>query len=289
MENASKALLIAASTLIGIMILSLMVYLFGRFGETAKDTENRYSQEELDRLNAKFVGYETGGTHTPADTFDITYARTSGAASSTRTISYHTLFDTSNLVDENYYNKALIGASQNLKTISSVVTCINDAIDTNYQNNNSYAYNNLEVQNTVEVIVDLGSSYKNEFNFSAIKSSPSTHYQYLVIEPSPNVKSKHIYGLTSAHTLTETGNNTDDKRANVSNFSSIYFNDKSNSNYNAISVYDMLDELRDTKAIIQDGKNYMVYKYYFFGEVFTNEVTGLIETVKFTLIKDKNF
>ena len=31
MENASKALLIVASTLVGIMLISLMVYLFGNF------------------------------------------------------------------------------------------------------------------------------------------------------------------------------------------------------------------------------------------------------------------
>lgn len=40
MENASKALLIAAEVLIGMMILSLAVYLFASFSRTSK----RYSK-----------------------------------------------------------------------------------------------------------------------------------------------------------------------------------------------------------------------------------------------------
>ena len=36
MENASKALLMAAGVLIGMMVLSLMVYLFISFGSSTK-------------------------------------------------------------------------------------------------------------------------------------------------------------------------------------------------------------------------------------------------------------
>ena len=43
MENASKALIFAASTIIAIIILSFMVYIFRRFGATAKSTEKRYT------------------------------------------------------------------------------------------------------------------------------------------------------------------------------------------------------------------------------------------------------
>ena len=52
----------------------------------------------------------------------------------------------------------------------------------------------------------------------------------------------------------------------------------------------MLEELRDTKVIEDRSlKSYTVHKYYFFGEVVFNDFTGLIETVKFSLVEDKKF
>ena len=39
MENMSKALIFAASVLISVMLLSLMVFLFRRFGASASNTE----------------------------------------------------------------------------------------------------------------------------------------------------------------------------------------------------------------------------------------------------------
>ena len=151
-----------------------------------------------------------------------------------------------------------------------------------------YRYNNLETQSSVEIIIDLG-SYKNEFEFSKIKNT-SSYYQYLVIEPNKSVKPKNIYGISSGYNLTTTeSTNTKNKIENINNFQNMFVNDKSNVKYNAISVYNMLEELRTTKVIDQENNSYTVYKYYFMGETFVNEESGLIETVKFTLVKDKNF
>lgn len=58
MENASKALIIAAGVLIGIMILSLAVYLFANFGSTAARIEKENSQNELIRFNTQFTKYD---------------------------------------------------------------------------------------------------------------------------------------------------------------------------------------------------------------------------------------
>ena len=33
----------------------------------------------------------------------------------------------------------------------------------------------------------------------------------------------------------------------------------------------------------------MIYKYYFFGEISFNNDTGLVDTVKFTLVEDSKF
>lgn len=286
MENASKALIIVASVLIGIMLLSFMVFMFKRFNSTAKDTDKRLEQREIDEINSKFTGYETG-SHSLEDSFFITYNRQSVDGSvNTQEINYKKLFGTSSSstrgVSDDYYNKALIVASQDLNTVSDVVSAINDAIDTNNRNSNNYLYNSVEIQNSVEVIVDLGNNY-TEFNFN--KVGATSQFQNLIIEPSRNVKAKHIYGFNKSFGGKEISSMNKETRAKTLTFE----NDSAKSGYNSIKTYDMLAELRDTKIIVDSLKSYTVHKYYFFGEIKFNDLTGLVETVKFTLVKDNFF
>jgi len=58
MENASKALLMAAGVLIGILVLSLAVYLFISFGASAREVNNRIEESKLTQFNAQFNVYE---------------------------------------------------------------------------------------------------------------------------------------------------------------------------------------------------------------------------------------
>ena len=268
MENASKALIIAASVLIAVMLMTFMIFTFRRFASTARTTERRYSAQEIEAFNAKFLGYETGGTHTASDTTSIIFYRgRGGAADSTKDdISYNEIFNKNGKVASggDKYHKALIAAAS-LNTIYDVVTAINDAIDINDANNNSYKYDYLEIESSVEIIVDLGSSTRTDFDFNG-----TPHYQYLVIEPNKDVKAKHIYATDHISTS---------KQTNATGFSTA----------NPVSVYDMLKELRNTGIITMDNKVYTLYQYYFFGEVIENENTGLVETVKFTLVKDNKF
>jgi len=57
MENATQALLIAAGVLIGILILSLGVYLFHTFGGFAADTQSKVDANQIAQFNAKFLQY----------------------------------------------------------------------------------------------------------------------------------------------------------------------------------------------------------------------------------------
>lgn len=59
MENASKALLMAAGVLIGIMILSLGVYIFTQFGGTSAQIYNNIEQNQINQFNTQFTSYET--------------------------------------------------------------------------------------------------------------------------------------------------------------------------------------------------------------------------------------
>lgn len=57
MENASKALLIAAGVLIGIMVLSVGVYLFSDFSNTSSQISKTIYDNQLEQFNSQFTKY----------------------------------------------------------------------------------------------------------------------------------------------------------------------------------------------------------------------------------------
>lgn len=59
MENASKALLMAATVLVGVLLLSLGVYLFTLFGNFGAETTEKLTQKNIDEFNARFYKYES--------------------------------------------------------------------------------------------------------------------------------------------------------------------------------------------------------------------------------------
>ena len=58
MENASKALLIVAGVLLGLMILSLAVFLFMNFGGTSAQIHDSVEQDQINNFNSQFTQYE---------------------------------------------------------------------------------------------------------------------------------------------------------------------------------------------------------------------------------------
>lgn len=58
MENASKALLMAASVLIGILVISLAVYLFVSFGSTSAEVHKQNAAQQIAQFNSQFTSYE---------------------------------------------------------------------------------------------------------------------------------------------------------------------------------------------------------------------------------------
>ena len=59
MENASKALLMAATILIAVMLISLGTYLFATFGNNSKNVNDNINQKTKQEFNAQFTKYET--------------------------------------------------------------------------------------------------------------------------------------------------------------------------------------------------------------------------------------
>lgn len=58
MENASKALIMAGGVLIGVLILSLWVYIFVSFGTEAARIEKQNEQTKILQFNTQFTSYE---------------------------------------------------------------------------------------------------------------------------------------------------------------------------------------------------------------------------------------
>lgn len=58
MENASKALIMAAGVLIGVLLLSLAVYLFIDFGAKSAEIHRQIESNQLTQFNAQFNVYE---------------------------------------------------------------------------------------------------------------------------------------------------------------------------------------------------------------------------------------
>ena len=53
MENAARALTMAAGVLIGIMIISIAVYLFTSLGNTSSEIYSKVEQTKIDKFNSQ--------------------------------------------------------------------------------------------------------------------------------------------------------------------------------------------------------------------------------------------
>ena len=58
MENASKALIMAAGILIGVLILSLATYLIVDFGSTSAQIHKQNEEKQITEFNSQFTAYE---------------------------------------------------------------------------------------------------------------------------------------------------------------------------------------------------------------------------------------
>lgn len=57
MENASKALMMIAEVLVGVMIISIGVYLFNEMGKYSAETTSKIEDTQIAQFNAQFLRY----------------------------------------------------------------------------------------------------------------------------------------------------------------------------------------------------------------------------------------
>ena len=72
MENASKALIMAASVLVGIMIISVGVALFNSFSGFGKSTTEKIEETKIAEWNNNYLKYEGLATITAHDIISVT-------------------------------------------------------------------------------------------------------------------------------------------------------------------------------------------------------------------------
>lgn len=72
MENASKALIMAAEVLIGILVISLMVYLFATFGSNSAKINKQLEDNKLAEFNSQYDKYVNKDDVTIYDIITVT-------------------------------------------------------------------------------------------------------------------------------------------------------------------------------------------------------------------------
>ncbi len=133
MENASKALIMAAGVLIGVLILSLAVYLFATFGAASAEVHEQNAENQISQFNVQFTSYE-GRT-------DITIHDIVTVANLAKNT--NDSYDLTEQTDNNYY------IIVNAKTTKGTVNNLQNYTSTQLDELVSYELDNL-VQSTDE-------------------------------------------------------------------------------------------------------------------------------------------
>lgn len=101
MENAVKALLIAAGVLMGMMIVSIGVSLYTSLSEYVESTQNEIAMTELQQFNDQFFKYINYNDSTRTTEFTITIQDVVTAANTAR--ENNKFYDLSEYKDGSYY------------------------------------------------------------------------------------------------------------------------------------------------------------------------------------------
>ncbi len=111
MENASKALIMAAGVLMAVLILSLAAYLIATFGSSAADIQKENEQKILSEFNSKFTVYEGRS--------DLTIYDVITAANYAKENNDKYNLDTSSAgIDSTFYINVKLDSDNNFETLS---------------------------------------------------------------------------------------------------------------------------------------------------------------------------
>lgn len=148
MENASKALIIAGGVLIGILVLSLIAYLFIYFGAHTSEVNDIAEQRQLAKYNAQYTVYENNNNLSVYDVvniINIAHENNLKYKDESENV-YNTTYKVAVYVDGS--DKAIVS---NTDFSNSIVTLIKSNYTTKYKCS-SIKYNNSGKVNEVRII-----------------------------------------------------------------------------------------------------------------------------------------
>lgn len=249
MENASKVLIMGASILIGVMILSIMVYMFSDASKVNRAYEEKENSKEVSAFNSGFIGYETVDNE---------------------------LIDSStgNLLND---TDARFTAAQELNKISDVISAVNEAYSINYKNSNQYKSDYIEYTNGMIIVIDL----KNANVIKDIVGTADSKTKYVVF-PHPDIESGYLYGMNDSDY-----NDLMDRIKNYDR--NIDINGYQKVEISKFLEYFRESRLATSSDNPPDSRKYTLYKYYFSGKININSTTSKIDKVIFTLAEDKKY
>ena len=142
MENASRALLMAATVLISVMVISLGTYLFATFGNYSKQINSNLSSKQKQEFNAQFTKYEGGD---PCTVYDIVTVINLARNSNNQYEEYQNIDKRPQYSDSNTYIYVNINKDTNINELS-YEQYLNNFISSNnttMSNGNKIEYQNL--------------------------------------------------------------------------------------------------------------------------------------------------
>lgn len=142
MENASKALLMSATVLISVMVISLGTYLFATFGTYSKNINKNLSAKQTQEFNAQFTKYEGGD---PCTVYDIVTVINLAKNSNNQYEEYQNIDKRPQYSDSNTYIYVNINKDTNINELSSEQDLNNfiSSNNTTMSNGNKIEYQNL--------------------------------------------------------------------------------------------------------------------------------------------------
>lgn len=164
MENASKALIMAAGVLIGIILLSLMVYMFTNFAITSAEVHKENEQNQLNQFNSQFTSYEAKEGLTIYDVVTVANLATEN------NIYYEHPPANNNIPKDNSYISVIL-INSNLTTVYNkkhIEKGYVDARNSNYKQQVTNYYNDLIKQALNDVVNDSLREYTCKTEISNI-------------------------------------------------------------------------------------------------------------------------
>ena len=142
MENASRALLMAATVLISVMVISLGTYLFATFGNYSKQINSNLSSKQKQEFNAQFTKYEGGD---PCTVYDIVTVINLARNSNNQYEEYQNIDKRPQYSDSNTYIYVNINKDTTINELSSEQDLNNfiSSNNTTMSNGNKIEYQNL--------------------------------------------------------------------------------------------------------------------------------------------------